>query len=297
MALRDLAIMLAVCLTWAANNIVSKYVVSILEVPPLFYAAARFVLVAAVTFPFLRPAPRPLWRLVAVALLMGGGNFALMFVGLKLSTPSSAAVVTQLGMPMTTLLSMVMLGERIRWRRGLGIALTFAGAMLVMWDPHGVRMSAGLLLVAGAAFMGSLGAVMMKQMEGVRPLTFQAWVGLCSMLPLTALSAMLEPGQAQAALAAGWPFLAALVFSAYIVSVTAHTAYYFLIQRYEANLVSALTLMTPLATIGLGVAILHDPFGPRMALGSLVALSGVLIIALRGNQVMPLLLAVWNRAR
>jgi drug/metabolite transporter (DMT)-like permease len=297
MSLRDFAIMMAVCLIWAANNIISKYVVSILDVPPLFYAAARFFLVAVATFPFLRPAPRPLWRLVIVSLLMGGGNFALMFVGLKLATPSSAAVVLQLGMPMTTLLSMVMLGERIRWRRGLGIALTFAGAMTVMWDPHGLTISTGLLLVAAAAFTGSLGAVMMKQMEGVRPLTFQAWVGLSSVLPLTLLTAVLEPGQISAGLAAGWPFLAALVFSAYVVSVTAHTAYYFLIQRYEANLVSALTLMTPLATIGLGVAILHDPFGLRMALGSAIALLGVLIIALRGNQVMPLLLAVWNRSR
>ena len=49
--------------------------------------------------------------------------------------------------------------------------------------------------------------------------------------------------------------------------------------------------------VALGVAIFHDPFGPRMALGTLIALSGVLIIALRRNQVMPLLLAIRNRAQ
>jgi O-acetylserine/cysteine efflux transporter len=79
--------------------------------------------------------------------------------------------------------------------------------------------------------------------------------------------------------------------------VTGHTFYYWLIQRYEANLISPLTLMTPLATIALGVAITHDPFGPRMMLGSAVALAGVLIIALRRNQVAPLLLAIRNRAQ
>jgi len=296
MSLRDLAIMVLVCLVWAANNIVSKYVVSGLHVPPLFYAAARFAIVIAVVFPFLRPAPRPIWRLVLVAILMGGGNFALMFIGLKMSTPSAAAVVIQLGMPMTTLLSVFMLGERIHWRRGVGIALTFAGAMIVMYDPHGFAISTGLLFVVGAAATSSLGAVLMKRMDGVKPLTFQAWVGLSSVVPLALLSALLEPGQVQAGLAAGWPFVAAVVFSALVVSVMAHTAYYGLIQRYEANLISALTLMTPLATIGLGVALLHDPFGPRMAIGTVVALSGVLIIALRGNRVMPKLLALWNRA-
>ncbi|HEY8572635.1 DMT family transporter [Phenylobacterium sp.] len=297
MSLRDLGLMLAVCLTWALNNIISKHVVSGMDVPPLFYAAARFAVVAAATVPFLFPAPRPYWRLILVALLMGGGNFALMFVGLKLSTASSAAVVLQLGMPMTLLLSMVMLGERIRWRRGVGIALTFAGAMTVMWDPHGLSISAGLLFVAAAAFAGSLGAVLIKGMEGVKPLTYQAWVGFASVWPLAVLSARLEPGQVQAGLAAGWPFLAAVLFSALVVSLAAHSGYFVLIQRYEANLISALTLLTPLFTIGLGVAILHDPFGPRMAIGAVLALTGVLIIALRGSQVMPLLMAIRNRAQ
>ncbi len=295
MPLRDFAIMLAVCIVWASNNIISKYVVSVLDAPPLFYAAARFAVVALMTFPFLRPAPRPLWRLIAVALLMGGGNFALVFVGLKLSTPSSAAVVQQLGLPMTTLLSVLMLGEKIRWRRGLGIALTFGGAMTVMWDPHGLKLSEGLMPIAASAALSSLGAVMMKQMEGVKPLTFQAWVGLCSLIALTPLSAVLEPGQIHAGIRAGWPFLGAVMFSAVVVSVTAHTLYYWLIQRHEANLISALTLMTPLFTISLGVAILHDPFGPRMAIGTAVAMSGVLIIALRGNQVMAKLMALGTK--
>lgn len=295
MSFRDFALLLAMCLVWAVNNVLSKHVVSGLDVPPLFYAAARFVIVAACTFPFLWPAPKPLWRLVAVALLMGGGNFALMFVGLKMSTASSAAVVLQLGMPMTTLLSVLMLGEKIRWRRGLGIALTFAGAMTVMWDPHGFSISTGLMFVAAAAFMGSMGAVLMKQMEGVKPLTYQAWVGWTSVWPLAALSFWLEPGAPAKAVAAGWPFWGAVIFSALIVSLVAHTVYYWLIQRYEANLISALTLMTPLATIGLGVAVMGDPFGPRMIIGSAVALTGVLIIVLRGNQVMPMLLAIRNR--
>ncbi|WP_309607049.1 DMT family transporter [Phenylobacterium sp.] len=297
MSLRDFGLLALVCLVWASNNIVSKFVVSHLGLPPLFYAAVRFGIVAAATLPWLLPMPRPRWRLVVVATLMGGGNFALLFVGLKTSTPSAAAVVGQLGVPITTLLSVAMLGERVRWRRGLGIALTFVGALAVMWAPRGVPMSPGLMYVLAAAFAGSLGAVMMKQIEGVRPLQFQAWVGFASFWPLALLSALFEPGQMQQGIAAGWPFLASVLYSGLVVSVGGHTIYYMLIQRYEANLISPLTLMTPLATIGLGVAIFADPFGPRMAIGSAIALIGVLIIALRGNQVMPLLLAIRNRAQ
>ena len=296
MALRDFALIVLICLIWATNNIVSKYVVADLAVPPLFYAAVRFALVGLITLPWLLPMPRPRWRLLVVAMLMGGGNFALLFIGLQTATASAAAVVIQLGVPITTLLSMLMLGEKVRWRRGIGISLTLSGALLVMWDPGGFVVSTGLLFVVAAAFLGSLGAVMMKQMDGVRPLQFQAWVGFASFWPLAGLSLWLEPGQVQAGMAGGWPFVIAVVFSAVIVSVAAHTAYYGLIQRYEANLISPLTLMTPLATIALGVLIMSDPFGPRMAIGTAVALAGVLIIALRPNQVAPLLLAWRNRA-
>ncbi|MDQ0466709.1 drug/metabolite transporter (DMT)-like permease [Caulobacter ginsengisoli] len=297
MKLRDFLILLFICVVWASNNIVSKIVVAEWHVPPLFYAAVRFAVVSLATLPWLLPAPRPLWRIIVVALLMGGGNFALLFIGFKTASPSAASVVVQLGMPMTTLLSMLMLGEKVRWRRGIGMALTLIGALVVMWHPDGMALSAGLWLVAAAAFSGSLGAVMMKQMEGIRPLRFQAWVGFSSLWPLALASAVFEQGQVGAAMAVPWGFVGAILFSALIVSVIGHTFYYDLIQRYEATLISPLTLMTPLFTIAMGVTITHDAFDLRMGIGASLALLGVLIIALRPNHVMPLLTAIRNRVQ
>jgi len=297
MSLRDFGLLVLICLAWAGSNIVSKLVVAHWGVPPLYYAAVRFALVAAITLPWLLPAPRPTWRMVLVGLLMGGGNFALLFMGLTTASPSAAAVVIQLGVPFTTVLSVLMLGERIRWRRGVGIALTLLGAVVVMWSPQGFELSPGLWLIVAAAFTGSLGAVMMKQIEGVKPLQFQAWVGFSSLWPLGLMSAVMEPGQVAAGLQAGWPFVAAVVFSALVVSVLAHTAYYGLIQRYEANLIAPLTLMTPLFTIGMGVVVTQDHFDLRMGIGAALALLGVLIIALRRNQVMPLLMSIRNRVQ
>lgn len=297
MSLRDFALLVLMCFVWATNTIVSKIVIAHWGVPPLFNAGARFMVVMLCTLPWLLPAPRPLWRLIVVCQLIGGANFALMFMGLQTASPSAASIVIQLGVPMTTVLSMVMLGEQVRWRRGIGMALTLAGAVTVMWRPEGMAMSVGLWLVAAAALAGSLGAVMMKQMEGVKPLQFQAWVGFTSALPLLGVSAVSEHGQWTAALAAGWPFLAAVLYSAIVISVIAHTTYYGLIQKYEATLISPLVLMTPLFTIILGVLVTHDHFDARMAIGAALALAGVLIVALRPNHVMPLLLLMRNRVQ
>lgn len=291
---RDFLLLVAICLAWGLSNVVSKLVVSGMAVPPLFFAAIRFVLVLAVTFPFLRPAPRPLWRIIMIALCMGAGNFALLFISLKTASPSAVAVVIQVGLPFTILLSVLMLGERIGWRRALGIVMTLAGATLVVWHPKGVTFSHGLWFAVAAAAAGSFGAILMKQTEDVPPLTFQAWVGLASAIPLALASALFEPGAWRVAVAAGWPFVAALVFAALVVSVFAHTAYYGLIARYEANLLAPLTLMTPLFTIGFGILITGDRLDARMLAGAALTLLGVLVIALRPNLVPPTLL---NRER
>jgi len=280
MRLRDFLLLAAVCLIWGFSNIVSKTVVGTWHIPPLFFAAVRFGIVFVVTLPWLLPMPKPAWRTLLVGALMGGGNFALLFIGLQTASPSMAGVVVQAGVPITTLLSVLILHERIHWRRGIGIAITLAGVLLVIWRP-GFAMSSGLLFVLGAAAAGSFGAILMKQMDNIAPLRFQAWVAITGVLPLGLASALVERGQWQASLAAGWPLVAAVLFSALIVSVFAHSAYYWLIARYEANLLAPLTLMTPLSTIGFGVAITGDRLDGRMIAGATLALLGVLLIALR----------------
>ncbi len=298
MALRDFFLMILVCLLWAAHTVVSKIVVSGMDIPPLFYAAIRYGIVAAVTLPWLLPAPRPTWRILLIGFLMGGGGFALFFLGIRTASPSSAGIVSQLAIPIMALLSVAMLGERVYWKRGLGIALTFIGGVIVMWNPGtGLPVSGGLLLIVGSAFAGSLAAVMMKQMDGVRPMQFQAWVGLASVVPLTFMTAGFEIDQLAHASRGGWGFLAALLFSALVVSLLAHTVYYGLIAKYPANLIAPLTIMNPLLTVALGIVITGDEFDGRMALGTGIALSGILMITVRRSHIMPLAALVRDRFR
>ena len=289
MRARDFLLLVLVCLIWAFNNVLSKIIVDDWAVPPVFYAALRFAVVALVMLPWLLPMPRPAWRIILIGLLMGGGNFALLFIGLQTTSPSSAAIILQLGVPFTILLSVLTLGERVHWRRGIGVSFTLLGVLIVIWRPEGVALSAGLWFVAAAAFSGSVGAVLMKRVVDVSPFRFQAWVGLVSVISLTLCSLLFEQGQWSAATAAGWPLVVAVLFTALIVSVGAHSAYYYLIRHYEANLLAPLTLITPLATIAFGVLITHDNFDVRMGLGAALAIGGVLIVAIRRKPATALL--------
>jgi O-acetylserine/cysteine efflux transporter len=285
MNLRDFGLLLLVCSIWAVHTIISKIVVSGMEIPPLFYVAVRYALVAVLALPWLFPLPPAPARTALVGLLMGGGGFAFFFAGIRTATPSSSAIVMQLGLPMTIILSMLLLGEIPDRKRWIGIILTFIGAVLVMWEPGGFALTGGLVLIAASAFVGSLAAVMMKQVRGVEPLRFQAWVGTASFPPLALLTYGFEGEQISRAAAAGWPFIAAVVFSALVVSFVAHTIYYGLIFKHPANLIAPLMVMNPLLTVTLGIIVTNDHFDARMAAGTAIALAGVLLITISPHKI------------
>lgn len=51
MRLRDFVLLVFVCLMWGFSNVLSKLVVGPWHVPPLFFAALRFLIVLLVTLP------------------------------------------------------------------------------------------------------------------------------------------------------------------------------------------------------------------------------------------------------
>ena len=57
MSLRDLALLVVICLVWAVNSVMTKVLISHFGAPPLFYAAARFAVIAIAMSPWLFPAP------------------------------------------------------------------------------------------------------------------------------------------------------------------------------------------------------------------------------------------------
>jgi O-acetylserine/cysteine efflux transporter len=287
MALRDFALLFAVCLVWGLNLVLTRWVVADMAVPPLFFAALRFLGVALLLVPFLFPRPGNLRLLFLVAVMIGSVHFALLFIGLQHAEASAVAVTGQLGVPFSTIMSVIFLGEVIRWRRALGILLAFAGVVMIAFDPGTFSVSFGLLYIVASAFVGSVGGIIMKQMPKMSALQLQAWVGLFSFAPLFAVSALFETGQASAFIGGGWPVWLASLFAIIGVSIFGHSAFYTLLKRYDVSLLSPLTLMTPVWGVIFGIVLLSEPLTLRLMLGAVISLSGVLVIALRSNERMP----------
>jgi O-acetylserine/cysteine efflux transporter len=274
---------MVVCLVWAFNVVVGRLVVETLHCPPVWYAAMRSLVVTLVLVRMILPLP-PEWPRVALtAFGISGGSFALLFAGLRDATPSAAAVISLSGAPLTVLFAILILGERVRWRRALGIALSFAGVGVAVASPSAWHATGGLVLIGASAIVGALASVYIKRID-LAPMRFQAWAGLSSTVGLVPLSLITEHDQIGATLAGGWPLAAAILFAALVVSVFAHTAYFDILQKHDANLVAPLTLMTPIFTIGLGAWITGDHVGAQLLAGAAIAVMGVMVILLRPSR-------------
>ena len=289
--MRSFLLLAAICLVWACNTVVSRLVVDGMGVPPLWYAALRSLVLLVALLPWLRPVPARLGEVMLVTFAISGGVVRAVLrrpAGTRRPRPPRWSSLS--GAPLTVLLAIAILGERIRWRRAVGIALTFVGVGVAVASPSAWSSSTGLVFVFLSALVGALGAVFLKRIE-LGSVNLQAWAALGSVAVLFPMSLALESGQVASVTAAGWPFAAALAFSGGVVSLGAHTLYFGLLQRYDANLVAPLTLMTPIFTIALGAWITDDPVGQLLLLGAALAAAGVLVILIRPSRLLfkPLL--------
>ena len=289
MNFRDFILLSAVCFVWGLNLVVTRWVVADAGVPPLFFAAMRFAGIALVLVGFLRPIPKNLGTLFLIAMGMGAVHFALLFMGLANAEASSVSVVGQLGVPFSTLMSMAFLGEVVGWRRGLGIMLAFAGAILIAVDPNTFQLSYGSLYVVFAALVASGAGILMKRMPSISALQMQAWIGLFSFAPLFAVSGLFESDQNSwgAFIEGGWLVWAATAFAVLGVSVFGHGGFYSLIKKYDISLLSPLTLMTPVWGVVLSIVLLGEVLTLQLVVGAAISLGGVFVILVRPNRAMP----------
>jgi O-acetylserine/cysteine efflux transporter len=216
-------------------------------------------------------------------------------MALQAGSASAVAIAGQLGLPITTILSMILLGEQVRWRRALGMALAFVGVCIIAYDPTTFAISLGVILAVISAAAGSIGGVVMKQMQPIPVFKLQAWVAMVSWPLVLPLTLALEEGQVRAMIDFGWAFWAATAFSVFLVSIFGHGMFYDLVKRYDVTLLSPLTLMTPLWAVIFGVTLLGEPLTPQLIAGGALALFGVGMIAARPNLMFRDAAAVWRR--
>ena len=281
MPLLHFLLILAICCAWGGNFLVSA--AALQQLPPFVFTALRLAVVLACLLPLLRRVPQAQWpRLVAVCLLNGALHFGLNFMALRQAGDiSSVAIALQSYVPMSALLAVWLLGERIGWRTGAGIGLAFGGVLVLGFDPLVLDAPAALLTTLAAAFALALGTVLMRGLRNVGAFELQAWTAVFGIPFLLVLSAAFESGQLASISSAGRGHWGAVAYSGLVASLVGHGLLFWLVQRHPVSQITPYLLLTPIIAIALGVLVWGDRPGPKLVIGGLMVLGGVMLIALR----------------
>ncbi|ONG45997.1 hypothetical protein BKE38_25865 [Pseudoroseomonas deserti] len=287
----DLLLFLVMSLVWGSTWIAAK--AGINAVPPVFFAACRYVLVGGLLLALVPGVARLLAgpgaaRLWLTGTLVNTGTYATLLWGMQ-HVASGVAGLVNLPMVAIGLYALELLrGEaRLTWRHPAALVLGLAGlAVLFRQDAAiaggGMEML-GILAILAGTFSYCLGSVLSRPLlqQGVTPFQLTGAQAVVGAVGLSLVSAALEPVTPAdfATLAEPLP-LASLLFMVIFGTFTAYTIYLRLMRNWGASKAGLYAFVSPVVALLLGRLAYDEPLGLDQAAAALLLL-GAAVIAVR----------------
>jgi O-acetylserine/cysteine efflux transporter len=276
--LSHLLLALAVMAVWGTNFVVIK--IALTHLPPLLLAALRYLFVA---FPlvFFLPRPRVSWRnLVSYGVLIGVGQFGLLFIAMRHDiTPGLASLVMQVQVFFTIGLSIWLSGERVHGYQLVALLLACVGLGIIATHSNGSATALGLGLAIVAAFCWAAGNIVAREAGSVNMLAYVVWGGLFSVPPLFALAIAVE----------GWPAVlagvehadagtwGAVVWQAVGNTMFGYAAWGWLLARHPAATVAPMALLVPVFGMGASALLLGEPLQSWKLIAAALVMAGLVL--------------------
>ena len=273
--LSHLLIALAVVAVWGTNFVFIR--IALDEVPPLLFAALRFTFSLLPALFFLNRPAVP-WRyLASYGLLIGVGQFGLIFIAMDgRITPGLASLIVQMQVFFTIGIFVWRGGERITGVQGVALLLGLAGIALIGANTDAATTPLGLVLTLAAALSWGAGNYVARAAGPVNMLAFVVWASLFSAPPLFLLSFALEgaPTVGTALSMASW---AAILWQAAGNTLFGYAAWGWLLQRHPAATVSPIALLVPVFGMASSALLLGESFPQWKLAAAGLVMSGLAV--------------------
>ena len=277
----DLFELLALAALWGASFLFMR--LGAAEFGPVALSALRVGLATLVLLPLLlwhgqARLLRTHWRAIAV---VGVANSALPFVLFSVAALALNAGLSSIfnaTAPLWgALIAWAWLGERLTRGRVAGLAIGFAGVLVLAWDKaswqpgeHGVSAAIAIAACLAATLCYGFAANYAKRrLSGVAPLAVATGSQLAASLALALPALWLWPAAAPGARA--WASVAGL---ALLCTALAYLLYFRLIAHVGPARAITVTFLVPLFAVLWGALFLAETLTPAMALGCAVILLG-----------------------
>jgi len=286
MSAKDMLLALCVVVAWGVNFVVIK--LGLQGMPPFLLAGLRFALVAFPAIFFVRRPPIPLRWLVVYGMTISFGQFAFLFLAIKLGMPAGlASLVLQAQAFFTLLLGALLLAEKLRWNHIVGIIIATLGMFMLATAGMEGQTSAGItlttmMLTLSAALSWGLGNITNKiimRNRSVPIMSLVVWSALVPVIPFFACSLLFE-GQAaivNSLLHIGLQTVLALFYLAFVATIVGYAIWGNLLSRYETWRVAPLSLLVPVVGIITAALVLDEHLSGQQMLGAGVIILGLLV--------------------
>jgi O-acetylserine/cysteine efflux transporter len=279
LSLSHLLLALSVVFIWGTNFVVIRWGLD--GLPPFLFATLRFTFSALPWLLFIRRPAVPWHKLAAFGVLLGVGQFALLFLAMRADiSPGLASLVIQVQVFFTIGLSMLALGERVRGYQLVGLLLAVAGLAVIASHLDATLTVKGLALILAAAFFWACANMVAKSAGRVDMLGFMVWTSLFAVPPLLGLSLWLEgPQLIQSSVAnASASVWACVLWQAVGNTLFGYGVWNWLLGRHPAATVTPMALLVPVFGMGASALSLGETLpGWKLMAGALV-LCGLVVI-------------------
>ena len=284
-----LLLAIAVMAVWGTNFVVIK--LALTHLPPLWLATLRFACAFLPAAFFLKRPAVPVSNLAAYGILIGAGQFGLLFLAMKsYITPGLASLVVQIQVFFTIALSMRLTGERVRGFQWAAFGLATSGLAVILTHSDGSATPLGLILVVMAAFCWSSGNMVSRTAGKVDMLAYVVWASIFAVPPLLILALLFEGAPAfmagvHAATATTW---AAVVWQAVGNTMFGYGIWGWLLARHPAATVAPMALLVPIFGMGASALFLGEPLQSWKLLAAALVMGGLALSLLWPRFVQPI---------
>lgn len=279
------------CLIWGTTWIGIK--LGLEDLPPLTFAALRFLLASAILYVLLRVQKIPLpqrsdWPLLALTgTLQFSINYSLVFWGEQhISSGLTAVLQATLSVFGLVLAWIHLPNERLTGVKIAAVALGVAGVAVVFSDQLRVQSVIAFIASVGIVISGYAAAhssILVKAKGGaIHPATLLFGQMIFGLPPILALALFFEGNPL--AIHWTWKAAAAVLYLAVLGTIAAFWLFYWLLNRVESTISMLISVVTPLIAVVVGWVVLDERLPPQTALGGFLIISGIALIALRKNK-------------
>lgn len=276
----------SVCIIWGTTYLAIR--IALETIPPALLGGLRFLVAGLILCVLVRALghrfpPLERWPRYALlgALLLGVGNGAVVWA--EQWIPSGIAAVGVAALPFWMAASETAFGgARVSRHAVLGLALGFAGIVVLIWpslfvsDVGSVRFGAGVLLVQLACVGWSIGSSLSKRTSSeTTALAASALQQLFGGLLMVVVGTVLGEWQA---LTFTPRTLAAELYLIVFGSLAAYSAYLYALEHLPIATVSLYAYINPIIAVLLGALVAGEPFTPRIAAAVALVLAGVAVV-------------------